>query len=142
MSKKPLPIPLGMSICDMIIEDKKTGKKSLIGMFSTVSTHQVPCVVSRFAVFISLTEGIGDYSCSLRCIRAKDNLLIAETKGTVKFTDRAEVVEIALEIAGLSIPEYGYYRLELYCDDSLLISRKFTVAPMPQIPMPNPEETK
>jgi hypothetical protein len=141
MIKKPLPIPLSMVICDMIIEDKKTGKKSLIGMFSTVTTAQVPCLVSRFGVFISLTEGIGEYACSLRCVRSADNHVLAETKGNVKFSDRAEVVEISLDITGLTVPEFGDYRLELYCDSALLISRKFMVAQLPPPPAP-PEERK
>ncbi len=127
MVKKPSPIPLGMVICDTIIEDKKTGKKSLIGMFSNVSTLQVPCPLNRFGVYISMTEGIGDYSCSLKCVRAVDNLMIGETRGSLKFEDRAHIVEIVLEITGLTVPEYGEYRLEFYCEEDLLISRKFTV---------------
>jgi hypothetical protein len=136
MIKKPLPIPLGMVICDMIIEDKKTGKKSLIGMFSNVSAVQVPCALSRFGVYISLTEGIGDYACSLKCVRAGDNLLIGETKGGLKFEDRSNIVEIVLEINGLTVPEFGEYRLEFYCEDGLLISRKFTVTAIGEKPLP------
>jgi hypothetical protein len=127
MVKKPSPIPLGMVICDMIIEDKKTGKKSLIGMFSNVSAPVVPCPLNRFGVYISMTEGIGDYTCSLKCVRAGDNLMLGETRGGLKFEDRSHIVEIVLEITGLTIPEYGEYRLEFYCEEELLISRKFTV---------------
>ncbi|NTV29008.1 MAG: hypothetical protein HGA80_02885 [Candidatus Omnitrophica bacterium] len=130
MVKKPLPLPLSMVVCDMIIEDKKTGKKSLIGMFSNVSTMQVPCLLNRFCIFISMTEGIGDYTCALKCLRSTDNLSIGETRGNIQFQERSQVVEITLDIAGLTVPEFGEYRLELYCDDALLISRKFTVSPL------------
>nr|CAX68893.1 hypothetical protein JG1_0070 [uncultured bacterium] len=125
---KPMPIPLSMIVCDTIIEDKKTNKKSLIGMFSNVATGQVPCVLPRFGIFISLTEGIGHYDCMVKCLRSNDNSLIGQTLGAVDFNDRRQVVEIALDITGLAIPQYGDYRFEFYCDQELLISRKFSVS--------------
>lgn len=134
MIKKPSPIPLSMILCDTIIEDKKTNKKSLIGMFSTVTTLKVPCVLGRFSVFISLTEGIGEYQCALRCLYANDHSLIGETKGKVSFKDRREVVEVTLDVNGVSFPQYGDYRFDLYCEDVLLISRKITIV---QPPKPN-----
>jgi hypothetical protein len=129
--KKPAPIPLSMILCDMIIEDKKTSKKSLIGLFSTVTTAKVPCLLNRFGVFISLTEGIGEYACVLRCSFAEDNTQIGETKGQVRFMDRREVVEISLEVNGVSFPRYGDYRFDLYCEEELLISRVINVVAPP-----------
>lgn len=133
MIKKPSPIPLSLILCDAIIEDKKTNKKSLIGMFSTVTTGKVPCVLGRFGVFISLTEGIGEYTCALRCIFAEDNTLIGETKGKVCFKDRREVVEVTLDVNGVTFPQYGDYRFDLYCEDSLVISRKITIVQPPPV---------
>lgn len=132
MSNKPLPIPLSMVLCDTIIEDRKTAKKSLIGLFSTVTTAQVPCVLGRFGVFISLTEGIDEYSCSLQCVFSDDNSVIGEIKGSIKFRNRRDIVEIALDIGGINLLKFGDYRLDLYCDQSLLISRTFTVSPPAQ----------
>lgn len=137
MVKKPAPIPLSMILCDMIIEDKKTSKKSLIGLFSTVTTAKVPCVLSRFGVFISLTEGIGEYACVLRCSLAEDNTLVGETKGQVRFVDRREVVEISLEVNGLSFPRYGDYRFDLYCEEELLISRVVSLVAPPAVDAPH-----
>lgn len=132
-AKKPLPVPLGMLVCDSIIEDRRTGKKSLIGLFSTVTTPQMPCVLAHFGVFITMTEGIGEYSCRLLCSYAADDAVLGETNGNVRFNDRREVVEIALDVRGLSLARYGEYRFDFYCGGGLLISRMITVVPPPAV---------
>ena len=41
MVDKPSPIPLTMVICDTVIDDRKTGKKSLIGLFNNINADRV-----------------------------------------------------------------------------------------------------
>ena len=124
MVSKPKPIPLAMIICDMVIEDKKTGKKSLIGIFDNINAPTAPCTHPRLNVFVSLTEGIGQYVGKLRCVKSDTNAVIFEGKGEMSFKDRHQRLEFNFELCNLSFPEFGEYRFDLFCDDQPIIGRK------------------
>ena len=125
MAGKPQPILLAMIICDSMIEDKKTGKKSLIGIFNSINSATVPCTHPALNVFIVLTEGIGDYQVSLRCIKSDDEKPLIDLKGQIKFQNPHQIIECNYEIGGMKMTEFGFYRFDFYCNETLLISRKF-----------------
>jgi len=55
------PMGLALVVCDTIIEDKLTGKKTLVGLFDRLQTSRLPCVHPAMTVFVSLTGGRGEY---------------------------------------------------------------------------------
>ena len=130
MAEKPSPIPLSMVICDTVIEDKITGKKSLIGLFNNINARKVPAVHPSLSVYISLTEGVGSYDGKLRCIFG--NKPIIELGGPIVFKSPHQIAEWNFSIRGLPLPSYGEYRFELLCDGKLVIARKFKVIPIKQ----------
>ena len=66
MSEKPTPSGLAIVVCDQIIEDKATNKKSLIGIFNNIASQTFPCRHPQLSVFVSLTEGHGNYDARMR----------------------------------------------------------------------------
>lgn len=128
--QKPTPIPLAMVICDTVIEDKKTGKKSLIGLFDSINARKAPCTHNSMSVFVALTQGIGEYSSKIRCIKSDDNKVLLEGKGKIVFKDRKHRIDFIFALNGLKFPEFGEYRFELLCDDKLIIGRHFNVRRM------------
>jgi hypothetical protein len=127
---KPKPIPLAMVICDMVIEDRLTGKKSLIGIFNNVNALKFPCQHPSINVFFALTEGIGTYKGCLRCVKLDTNEVIMNINGPIPFPNRLAAVEFNFDIKNMSFPAEGQYIFELLCDDQLVISRKFIVTKM------------
>lgn len=136
MTTKPKPIPLAMVICDMIIEDRLTGKKSIIGLFNNIATGKFPCPHPSMNIFCVLTEGIGQYMGCLRCTNLESGKSVMELKGPLPFPNPLAIVEFHFEIKNIVFPEAGQYIFELLCDDQIVISRKFTVSKLepPQKP--------
>lgn len=132
MTTKPTLISLSMVICDTVIDDRRTGKKSLMGLFNNITASLVPCVHSRLNVFISLTEGNGDYIAKLRCLKVGDEKEIFFMEGPIKFQDPRQILEFNFEILGITFPDYGDYRFEFLCNDVPMIARKFKVSPNEQ----------
>jgi len=132
MSNKPIPAPLAMVICDDVIDDRRTGKKSLIGIFSNIYAQKVPCSHARLNVFLSLTEGIGDYDMKVRCVKVGEEKEIMSMGGPIKFANPNQIVEFNFEILGLIFPDYGDYRFEILCNNKPVIARKFIVASGPK----------
>lgn len=120
-AKKPDPDVLSLIVCDQIITDRVTGKQSLIGMFSKVHAHGFPATHPQLSVYVTMTEGYGTTSITIRIVDANDaRPPIVEGKGKVNFKDPRAIANLALQFHGLTFPEAGEYRVQLYAGGELL----------------------
>lgn len=126
-NEKPKPISLAMIICDMIMDDRKTGKKILVGTFNTINARNFPALHLEMHIFLTLTEGHGEYQSSLKCIRSDFHKPIMEISGPIKFLSPLDVVEIGFALKNLAFPSPGTYIFQLSCDSDIIASRKFMV---------------
>jgi hypothetical protein len=117
-----------MIICDMVIDDRISSKKSLVGLFDAIATTALPCTVNELHVFLVLTEGYGTMKARLRCVKASTDDELFSTVQEVRFPDPLAVVEMNLGFCGCEFPEAGEYRFQLYADATLLCERKFHVS--------------
>jgi hypothetical protein len=116
-----------MVICDTVIQDIKTKKKSLIGIFSQINAPRAPIQHPKLSVYIALTEGNGGYACELQCIRDDDNALVMKAQGSIEFHDPQQVLELVFDMNGPVFPSFGHYRFEFLAEGEPVISRKFIV---------------
>jgi hypothetical protein len=130
MTDKRAPIGVAIVICDQIIEDKLTNKKSLIGIFNQIGAQTFPCRHPQVCVFVAITDGRGQSAARLRIVHDESNHVVAEVNGTIQFPDVHTVVELRFDLVGLTFPEPGIYAIEFYCDDSLVLERRFYVLPI------------
>ena len=122
-----MPHVLAMIICDMVIDDRISSKKSLIGLFDAIATTALPCTVNELHVFLALTDGYGTLEARLRCARASNDEELFSTVQEVRFPDPLAVIELNLGFCGCEFPEAGEYRFQLYAEQTLLCERKFHV---------------
>ncbi|RJP37229.1 MAG: hypothetical protein C4547_05770 [Phycisphaerales bacterium] len=127
---KPVPDVLALVICDQIISDRLTGKQSLIGLFSTIQSLRFPAVHSQLCVYCSLTDGHGSCPLQIRLVdsnEARDPLV--QGQGTVHFADPRAIANLSLQFRGLSFPEPGEYRVQLFCRGELLREARLMLVP-------------
>lgn len=139
MNEQPSPSGLAIVVCDQIIEDKLTNKKSLIGIFNNISSATFPCRHPQVCVFVSLTEGQGNYPARLRIVNEETSESVADVNGQIQFPDIHATVELNFNLVGLVFPKPGLYSIEFYCEDALVLERRFHVskiAPPPKGPPP------
>jgi hypothetical protein len=122
------PIPLAFIICDTVLVDKLTNKKSLIGIFNSINSYVFPFKHPLLNVFVSLTGGHAEYQCSIICTKDKDSQKIVQLSGPLNFKTPLDIVEANFEIRGIVFPDAGIYRFEFLCDEIPIITRKFQVA--------------
>ncbi|MCD4699811.1 MAG: hypothetical protein K8R91_04480 [Phycisphaerae bacterium] len=127
--KKPTPVCLAMILCDQIITDQITGKRTLVGIFSHIGALSLPCTHSPMSVFISLTEGRGQYNGEIRLTHAETDHVLFHANGPLKFENPLQVVEIVMVLPPIQFGQPGVYLLEFYAEGTLLSSRKFNVQP-------------
>lgn len=120
-TEPPPPDVLALIVCDQIINDRMTGKHSLIGMFSRVHARAFPVAHPQICVFASLTDGHGKVDLTIRIVDANEaRPPLVEGKGRVEFSDPRAVAHLALQFHGLTFPEPGPYRVQLYSGGELL----------------------
>jgi len=127
-SQKPKPIPLSMVICDSIIDDRLSGKKSVIGIFNNIAAAELPCRHQSLYVYCVLTEGIGQYEGTLKCTHLQQNKSIFSLNGPIKFPNPLATIEFIFDMKNIVFEQEGMYVFELLCDDQPVISRKINVS--------------
>lgn len=141
------PTLVSLLICDQVIDDKLTNKKSAIGLFNMVVVPHVPVALHQIAILASLTEIVREVHIELRLIRDADNQVIFSTKGPVKAPSPLAVADLVFAMQGIRIPSAGQFAFELLHDGLILGRRRFQVIvrPPPQVatdqPPPEPEAT-
>ena len=121
------PEVLAMILCDQIITDVHTNKKSLIGLFDQVETASLPCVLHELHVYVSLTDGHGRLPLVLTCIVGDGGDELFRGDSEVEFCDPLQVVELQFIFPNARFPRAAEYRFQLSALGQVLRERKFFV---------------
>lgn len=135
MSDQPSVSPptlVSLILCDQVIDDKMTNKKSAIGLFNTIVVQRVPTAVHQMAVMASLTEFTSKVQLEIRLVRDSDDASIFSSKGFVAAPSPLAVVDLVFTWQGIRLPSAGQYAFELLHDGALLGRRRFQIMVKPQ----------
>ncbi len=121
------PIGVALVICDQIIEDSTSKKRSLIGLFNSVQCTDFPATLHKVCVFTSITQLNGNYEVELRCTNETTKDVVISAKGNAGSTDPNTVLEIGFEFASFCFPRPGLYGFEFLCDGEIILCTRFNV---------------
>jgi len=116
----PIPSVVAMLICDQVINEEGTNKKSLIGVFENFNSHVFPALMPRLAVYVKVVDAQGAYLFKLRLVRLKDESLVAEFGIQANISDSSHHSELAINMGNLPIAEPGKYEFQLYYGEIFL----------------------
>lgn len=120
MSEPTVPTVVALLLCDQVIIDAQTKKKSLIGVFDNINWFGNPAPVT-LAVYAKLKDAEGMYNFTVRVVSLKDESVVTslEVKGA-SITNPLQSVELAFNMVGLQFREPGKYEFQLYANDVYL----------------------
>lgn len=122
-----LPIGIGLLPCDSLIEDRITGKKSVIGIIGTIRVTKFPFKYPSINLLVSLTSGNGSYPCLLEVVSESKNEVIFSGQGTLKFTDPTQVVDLVFVLQRLQFNYADTYWIKFLVDGEPLMMRPVNV---------------
>lgn len=128
MSYREMPTGLALIACDTIIEDRRTGKKSLIGLFAQLNVARLPCVHSSLSLLVSLSGGSGEYSCEVLCVNENRQSPVFSVKGKIKFENPQQVLDMVFQLRAVKFPVAGMYWLKVLIDDIPLMMRPLIIS--------------
>jgi len=114
-------------MCDTIIEDKHTGKKTLVGLFDRVHARRFPCVHPFMCVFVSLTGARGRFPCEAVCRHQDSHTTAFSAKGEVVMRDPRQVVDLVFRLSGVTFSRPDMYWLNFVIDDVPIMMRPLFV---------------
>jgi hypothetical protein len=121
------PMGLALLLCDTIIEDKVTGKKTLVGLFDRIQSGRFPCVHPTMTIFVSITGGRGSYPCEVVCRHQDNDTVSFSAKGQVSLPDPRTVVDLVFRMNGVRFAKPGAYWLHFKVEDVPIMMRQITV---------------
>jgi Family of unknown function (DUF6941) len=120
MSEPTVPTVLALLLCDQVIIDAQTNKKSLIGVFENLNSFTYPTTI-KLAVYTRLRDAQGTYNFTVRVVSLKDESVVTNIElSGVKVTDPLHSVDLAFNMMGLQFRETGKYEFQLYANNVYL----------------------
>jgi len=135
----PRPSVKAILICDDIIHEAITNKKSLIGIFEDVHVARFPCRYPRIAVYVNLTDAHGTYRLEIKLASTADGTTIGSgATPEVEIDSPLRTCEFAIKIQNLVFPKPGLYEFQVFANEELLATKSFNVRQAQRGPAPPP----
>lgn len=128
-------------VCDQVIEDSLTRKKSLIGIFTHLQAAIFPFQHQHMGLYFCLTDAEGTYHFDIDLIYLNDEQLVCRaTLPNILILDRLQISDFGINIPSLIIPAPGRYEFRLRMEGHLIAQKDFDVMQManPQMTEPQP----
>ena len=118
-----------MLICDYVITEEETHKKSLIGIFENIRAAKFPCTHHALSVYIKLTDAKGNYRFRLELIDLTNNAMTgkSEIPKDVFIESPLFTHELVFELRGLKFDHPGEYEFRIFANDKIFGQKKFFV---------------
>lgn len=130
----PPPFALAMVVCDGVWNDPATGKKFILGTFSSLGSRSFPAVHPMLSLYITLTNGRGKVPFRVQIVDVdEERPPINEARGEIEFPDPRSIVELVLMMMGVNFPSAGEYRIQLFVSDEFVMERRLLLVHIPEV---------
>ena len=137
-SATPSPIVKAFLVCDQVIHDAQTGKKSLIGVFHELRAERFPAVHPMLWIYANITEARGKYRIEIQLVDVDRNTVLGRGQPPeIVISKPPETTEISAQLRNVALPGPGTYEFHLLVNDELLATKAVRVS---GIPGANPSE--
>ncbi len=111
----PIPTLLAFLICESVIHDAETQKKTVVGIFDRVLAAGAP-VPMNLGLYAKMVEGSGEYTFKFRMVNLKDEDPVVEVPVPGNWTMPQAPLELGVNFRGLVIPAFGSYEFQVYAN--------------------------
>lgn len=140
MTEIPKPTVQAFLVCDHVIEDSLTKKKSLIGIFTHLQTASFPFQHQQMGLYFCLTDAEGQYHFDIDLIYLNTEQLVCRaTLPNIEIGDSLQISDFGINIPLLIFPAPGRYEFRLRMDGHLIAQKDFNVMPTSTSASPPPE---
>ena len=115
-------------VCDCVIEDSLTKKKSLIGLFSHLQSVTFPFQHHQLGLYFCITDAEGTYRVEVDLMFVNtDQLVCRASLPDIVIGDRLQISDFGINIPALLFPAPGRYEFRLRMNGRMIAQKDFHV---------------
>ena len=138
---QPLPIVKAFLICDQVIHDAQTGKKSLIGVFHELRADRFPAVHPMLWIYANLTDARGRYNFEIRLVEmSKNEVLGTGNPPPIEIPGPLQTTELSAQLRNVTLPRAGMYEFHLSANNQLVATKAIRVLQVQAAAEETPDE--
>ncbi|MGC3975018.1 MAG: hypothetical protein QM771_11625 [Nitrospira sp.] len=135
MADSPNPSIQAFLVCDSVIEDSLTKKKSLIGIFTHLQAASFPFQHHQLGLYFCLTDAEGTYHLEIDLVYVNsDQLVCRASLPDIAIHDRLQIADFGINIPALLFPAPGRYEFRLRMNGRVIAQKDFHVIQLPAPP--------
>jgi len=124
-----LPVVKAFLICDQVIHDAQTGKKTLVGVFHELRADRFPAVHPVLWIYANLTDARGSYAFEIRLVDVeRNNVLGKGTPPEIRIPGPLQTTELSAQLRNVALPGPGTYEFQLLTNGELIATKAIRVA--------------
>lgn len=129
MGKALKPVVNAMLVCDKVITEAGTNKKSLIGVFENINAYKFPCIHHFLTVYVKLTDANGRYTFCLELVDLERNVIIGkgEMPKEVEIDNPLTIHDLVFNLSSLKFEHPGKYEFRIFANDEVFGQKTFFV---------------
>ena len=111
--KPPAPVVKAFLVCDTVIHDAQTGKKSIIGVFHELRAHRFPAVHPVLWIYANLTDSHGRYAFQIRFLDVGRNQVLGHgDPPPIDIPGPLQTTELAAQLRNVALPGPGTFEFQ------------------------------
>jgi len=132
MTNSPNPSIQAFLVCDSVIEDSLTKKKSLIGIFTHLQAVTFPFQYHQVGLYFCLTDAEGTYHLEIDLVYVNtDQLVCRASLPDIAIQDRLQIADFGINLPALLFPAPGRYEFRLRMNSRVIAQKDFHVIQLP-----------
>jgi hypothetical protein len=135
------PICVGILLCDQVIEDIRTRKKSFIGVFNEIVAMQLPAKHPMLCLVVTLTGCLGKQEFEIVMSRQTDygDEPVMRIQGGLQARSPLDIIDLIFELRDVPLVALGRHTIELRVlpEGERVAERSFFVKEFPKPEPPN-----
>ena len=132
MSDVAKPSVQAFLVCDQVIEDSVTKKKSLIGLFTHLQAVSFSFQHSQMGLYFCLTDAEGTYYFDIDLNYLNNEQLVCRTTlPNIAIGERLQISDFGINIPSLVFPAPGRYEFRLRMEGHLIAQKDFSMMQVP-----------
>ncbi len=132
----PTPLIKSFLVADSVIQDRATGKWTVVGVFDHIYAPQFPCYHPSLGVYLKLADALGRYRVRIEFRDEQDRCVSTFEGLDIDVTDRGKCVDFGVNTHMLPLERPGKYRFQLYLGDEHIADVPLQVMKLPPKPPP------
>ena len=115
-------------VCDCVIEDSLTKKRSLIGIFTHLQAQSFPFQHQQLGLYFCMTDAEGTYHFDIDLVYVNtDQLVCRASLPHIVIGDRLQISDFGINVPALVFPAPGRYEFRLRLDGHVIAQKDFHV---------------